>query len=217
MNYFIERDGQRFGPYTLADLQRYTASGNIALTDLCTSEGMAEPVPVSQIIGTIAVPATGYTPAPLVSVGSQYPSPPNLHWALVLLFTLLTCGLFFFLWQIIQAAWLRKIVPESKALFWYLGSILVLICAWAIGFTATVNHTGESPVSSLLNLAYTALQIVGYFNFKSGMEQHYNSEEPMGLQLSGVMTFFFGPFYFQYHMNEINRRKQADRLYEAGR
>ncbi len=27
MNYFITRDGQQYGPYTLADLQRYVASG----------------------------------------------------------------------------------------------------------------------------------------------------------------------------------------------
>jgi hypothetical protein len=34
MNYFITRDGQQYGPYTLADLQRYVASGEILLTDL---------------------------------------------------------------------------------------------------------------------------------------------------------------------------------------
>lgn len=43
------------------------------------------------------------------------------------------------------------------------------------------------------------------------MEEHYNNAEPIGLALSGVMTFFFGGIYFQYHFNEINRRKSITR------
>src|ERR1043166_4348831 len=108
MNYFIKRDTTEYGPYTLADLQKYVASGNILLTDLCRSEGLSERVPVSQVIGNIPVPAApqpgtvyggasaaaqAYTPAAV----SQYPPPPNLHWALVLLLTFVTCGLFAFI------------------------------------------------------------------------------------------------------------------------
>jgi len=33
----------------------------------------------------------------------------------------------------------------------------------------------------------------------------------MGLTLSPVMTFFFGPFYFQYHMSRINEVKRIAR------
>ena len=47
MNYFIKRELNEYGPYTLADLQKYVASGNILLTDLCRSEGMADWGPVS--------------------------------------------------------------------------------------------------------------------------------------------------------------------------
>ena len=42
MNYFIKRDLQEYGPYTLSELQRYVASGNVLLTDLCHSEGATE-------------------------------------------------------------------------------------------------------------------------------------------------------------------------------
>jgi hypothetical protein len=42
MNYFISRDGTQYGPYTLADLQRYVASGNILVTDLARSEAISE-------------------------------------------------------------------------------------------------------------------------------------------------------------------------------
>jgi drug/metabolite transporter (DMT)-like permease len=216
MQYFIERDGQRFGPYTLADLQRYTASGNIALTDLCSSEGEPEPVPVSRIIGTIAVPAASYSAAPPVAMAPQFPDPPNLHWGLVLLFGALSCGLFTYVWDVVEAAWLRKIEPESKALYIYLGALILLACIFVASFSATAHHE-SSPVTSVLQLAYFVVILFARFNFKHWFEQHFNAAEPMGVELSGVMTFFFGGIYFQYHMNDIVRRKQADRLYEMGR
>ena len=50
MPYQVSRNGQTYGPYTLEDLQRYVASGNIASTDLAKSEDMPDWIPVSQII-----------------------------------------------------------------------------------------------------------------------------------------------------------------------
>lgn len=102
MNYFVTRDGQEYGPYSLADLQRYVASGQILATDLARSEGMPESLPVSQIIGTIPVPVA----APIPVAGPpmpDYPDPPNLHWGLVLLFGILTCGVFSIVWDLILA------------------------------------------------------------------------------------------------------------------
>jgi len=78
MNYFIKRDLQEYGPYTLAELQRYVASGNVLLTDLCRSEGMNDWVPVSQVIGNIPVPAAAPAPTPAsvaAAAAAQYPAP----------------------------------------------------------------------------------------------------------------------------------------------
>lgn len=47
---------------------------------------------------------------------------------------------------------------------------------------------------------------------KASIEQHFNTVEPIGLQLSGVMTFFFNVIYFQYHFTEIARAKQAQQM-----
>jgi ubiquitin-protein ligase len=55
MRYYVQRGLNEYGPYTLADLQRYIAQGNILLTDLTRSEGMSEWIPVAQVIGNIAV------------------------------------------------------------------------------------------------------------------------------------------------------------------
>jgi hypothetical protein len=39
----------------------------------------------------------------------------------------------------------------------------------------------------------------------------------MGLVLSGVMTFFFSIIYFQYHLNDIVRRKKLNQEELAAR
>ena len=93
MDYFVTREGQQYGPYTLSDLQRYVGTGEVLLTDLAISDGLTEPVPVAQIVGNIAATPTTF-PSASASTLAVYPNPPNLHWALVLLFSLLSCGLF---------------------------------------------------------------------------------------------------------------------------
>src|SRR5258707_10034705 len=58
MKYYVQRQLNEYGPYTLADLQRYVAQGSILLTDLTRSEGMTEWTPVSQVLGNIPIPAS---------------------------------------------------------------------------------------------------------------------------------------------------------------
>ena len=216
MNYFITREGHSYGPYTLSDLQRYVASGEVLLTDLATSEGMTTPVPVSQIIGNITAPPT-YQPVAPTAATAFYPDPPNLHWGLVLLFVVLSCGIFSIIWEVVQAAWLKKVDAYSKALSIYIGALVVLAGIFSVSFIGGASHTGTSGLTGLLQIIYTVIAIIARFSFKASMEKHYNQAEPMGLSLSGVMTFFFGGIYFQYHMNDINRRKLLDRMYAGGR
>jgi hypothetical protein len=215
MNYFISRGGQQFGPYTLADLQRYAASGEVLLTDLATSEAMTEPVTVAQIIGTIAVPPI-LTAVDSVSVREIYPDPPNLHWGLVLLFAVISCGFFTIAWELVQAAWLKKIEPQSKAIYIYGSAALALLFIFITSFLSSLNHS-QFRYAALLQIVYYVVTLVGRFSFRKSMEEHFNGPEPMALALSGVMTFFFGGIYFQYHINDIVRRKAADRVYEMAR
>jgi hypothetical protein len=210
MNYFITREGQQYGPYTLADLQRYASSGEVLLTDLALSEGMSEPRPVSQIIGTISVPQAPVSSRP-ISLTPQYPDPPNLHWALVLLFGVISCGLFTTVWDIVQAVWMRQVAPQSKALYYYSAYIANLVLVSVLSVIAAQQHV-KNPLVGILNLAGLVVLVIGRFSLKNSLEEHFNSQEPMGLLLSGVMTFFFGAIYFQYHFNDIVRRKNLDRL-----
>lgn len=223
MVYHVSRNGQVYGPYTLEDLQRYVTSGNVLPTDLAKGEESPDWVPVAQVLG-IATPATS---APLVaSPGAPpaypptaiiYPDPPNLHWALVLVLGIFTCGLFSLVWMFVQAAWMRKVKPDSKALNYYIAGMVfyvITIVAEVASMMAGNNGTasgGLTAVYALSALVNLVLFIIAIFTMRSDMEEHFNGPEPIGLSLSGVMTFFFNVLYFQYHFSRINELKQAAR------
>jgi len=205
MHYTISRNGQEYGPYTLGDLQRYVATGEILLTDMARSEGMTESLPVSQIIGTIPMPVT--TPMMAVPRGSEDPEPPNLHWALVLLFGILSCGLFLAAWDIVLAAWMKTVAPKSTAIYYFVADAALLVVIFFLSFV----H-GPGGAVSLVQLIAAVVAWIGRFSLRSSLEDYYNAGSSYGLTLSGVMTFFFGSIYFQYHLNHIAQVKRAERL-----
>jgi len=46
---------------------------------------------------------------------------------------------------------------------------------------------------------------IGFFKMRRSLLAYYNTVEPIGLQLSAPMTFFFNVFYFQHHFSRIAR------------
>jgi|SRR5450756_102516 len=229
MTYQVSRNGQLYGPYTLEDIQRYISTGNVLLTDLAKSPEMPDWMPVSQILTN----SGASIPAPVVPAYAPpasypfspipFPDPPNLHWALVILFGFLTCGIFTVVYDIIQTLWLKKVMPTSKALLYYLIflGLEVLNFGYSIGRARLLLHgypgsiaagsISTSIFSSLLSIAIIVLFFVYRFTMRADLERHFNGPEPVGLRLSGVMTFFFGGWYFQYHFNRINEIKQSMR------
>jgi len=206
MNYQVKRGEQTYGPYSLADLQRYVQSGNILATDLAQSEGMADWVAVSQVIGNIPVPVTtgfgaaaapAFRPEPVML-------PANLHWGIVLLLDAVTLGLFSIPWGFVQASGAKKLQAGNKALTLvsiYTASIVLIVVLSAM---RTLR-----PLISLLQLGGTVCFVVAMFQIKSAMEDYFNSTENIGLRLSGVMTFFFNIVYLQYHINAIARWRKT--------
>lgn len=304
MKYYIQRGLNEYGPYTLADLQRYLASGNIQLTDLTRNEAMTEWVPVSQVIGNIPLPAPvppaapvyGSTPAAAtgtpygsVSAGAGQPSgtssatgsgaagagvqpgpvygaegkdlfgggpaaatsaegtvyggtapgglahpgslpaygastvagpvPPDFHWALVLLIGFF-CGFFQLVWLFVEASFVKKLRPDNNCIMFLVSGILTLFLAIfvviGVSMQAANNPDAASPgfliFCLFLLLAGTALHIVGVFKMRAGLVEYYNSVEPINLRLSGVMTFFFNVWYFQYHFSRIAAWKKTGYL-----
>ncbi|HEY2235020.1 MAG TPA: DUF4339 domain-containing protein [Candidatus Angelobacter sp.] len=232
MKYYIQRQLNEYGPYTLADLQRYVAQGSILPSDMTRSEGMTEWTPVSQVIGNIPIPlaagtaagaggtvyggsgtvydgsTTGFGVQAIPMQGSPL-VPPDFHWALVLLIGVFTCGLFNYAWLIVEAAFVKKLKSESKGLLFIILATAVLIGGGFInGVITAMNHGERNPFGSLITIAGIVLYLVGVFQMKSDLEDYYNSTEPIHLRLNGVMVFFFNVYYFQHHFSRIAQWKK---------
>ena len=241
MQYQVSREGTMYGPYTLEDLQRYVSQGNILPTDLAKNEEMAEWVPVSQLLGVAmpvaapVYPVTGLPysahPAPSAYPASAltYPDPPNLHWGLVLLFLFLTCGIFGLIWEGIEAAWLKKVMPQSKVMLYYTIFIILEVVNLAISvgrmtlILGSHAHSMQDPmvlassgIGAIVGLGVFVMVILFRFTMRGDLITHFNTVDPIGLRLGGVMTFFFGGLYFQYHFNRINEIKQSIRFRTPG-
>ena len=218
MDYYVKRDGEQYGPYSLADLQRYLAQGNIQPTDLARSEGLEEWVQVQQIVGNISIqqpppPAMNYGPVPVYPQGLSgpivYPPaaptgpvPPGLHWALVLLLSIVTCYIFAMIWMFVEAAYAQKLRTSSNPLLFYGIGIPAAMLSGVLSASPELK-----ALAAILQLGGGVMMIAGHFSIKNALEEHYNGVEPMNLQLSGVMTFFFNVFYIQYHLSEIRKWK----------
>ncbi len=233
MHYQISRNGQMYGPYTIEDLQRYLVSGHVLPADLAKSDEMADWIPVSQLIasqGAAPGATSGYAAVPSSYQGTAAPGsktpfadPPNLHWALVLLLDLVTCSLFQMVWNIILAAWFRRVYPASKALWLYIASAVLLltqaVMGQAVGLASGRHgysygyqhgaHTGALVGYSLIAIGAWIVRLIARFVFRSELEQHFNTVDSIGLSLNPVMTFFFGGIYFQSQMNRINDIKRG--------
>ena len=203
MRYFVKRESQEYGPYSLAEMQRSMASGDVLLTDLCRREEMKHWLLVSQIVGdnggaTSIVGGCGgdarvVPTATIAALGNRRVA-VNTD---VLLFGLV--------WAIVQAVWVKKVQPSSKALL-YMCPAFVLIIAAAVRAFPDENLR---ELATLPNIAGLVLWIVASFNLKSSIEEHYDVAEPLGLTLSGAMTFFFNVYYFQYHFTRITALKRG--------
>jgi hypothetical protein len=242
LKYYIQRQLDEYGPYTLADLQRYVAQGSILPSDMTRSEGMTAWTPVSQVIGNIPIPLAAGTAAGAYAGGTVYGGsgtvydgsttgfgvqaipmqgsplvPPDFHWGLVLLIGIFTCGLFFSAWMIVEAAFVRKIKPDSKGLFLIITAVAgSYLGGFMNGFISAMNHTSPQPLGNLITIIFAVVYLVGAFQMRSDLEEYYNGMEPINLQLGGVMTFFFAVFYFQHHFSRIAQWKKTGMLVPQG-
>ncbi len=171
MKYYIQRQLNEYGPYTLADLQRYVAQGSIQLNDLTRSEGMTDWVPVSQVIGNIPAPqppapiqaaggATYGAGNPYASTGMVYGVPGQVPGGVpvygapvvpglippdfhwaLVLLVGFFCSIFQIVWLFIEAGFVRKIDSESKGIAFLAGSLVTEIVAVIVLFTSI----GMSP------------------------------------------------------------------------
>lgn len=226
MKIHVSHDGEKFGPYEEMEARSMYLDGRIANTYLVWHEGPAEWQPASQVfsktpslpqVAELQVPAsvaephrammdTGFVaaskPDRLTPTGIFWPMPPKLHWALVALFSLLTFGLFAVVWFFVQASWIRKIDPGSKATKYLVGQVVLAIVG---GIMSEFPGAGAKAVGGILTLSSYVLFYCAYYSMRRSMLHQFNVVKPMGLKLSGLMTFFFSTLYLQHHMTRIAR------------
>ena len=224
MKYFVGRGDQQYGPYTLDELGSLVAPGSVAPADWVRREDSADWVAASQVVrtGTATAPAAppvlpyggprahgvaqpyGAAQPPAYGQAGPYPDPPEMHWALVLLLGIVTCGIFLIVWAFRQAAYAKKLDPSNRSMLFYV--------IYAVSYTLEILFTVANAVSPndsveivarVFQLGGVVCLLVGAFALRDTLEKHFQSEEPVGLRLSGVITFFFNTLYFQYHLSRI--------------
>lgn len=157
-------------------------------------------------------PQVAYPSAP--PVYRSLPAPPRLHWGWVFLLSVLTVGLFLPVWMVVVGWWIRKATRCAAAFWWSFAYMLVtpLALVLAIASTAaarmgadpTTLYVFTATASDILRLASFVLYVIAAFGAK-----HLLEAAPIDIPLNGVMTFFFGPIYFQYHLHDYNVEGRA--------
>jgi hypothetical protein len=224
--YTISRDGEQFGPYSTEDLGAYINSGHVLQTDLAWKEGMANWLPISQIYpSAVKNPAPPPRPSqpnaalannpahqsalsnPSLSQ-SAMPLPPSLHWGLVMLFSLLTLGIYNLIWVFIQQSWIQRISPETAT-----SGTLCLIGYVVLFIAANIFQANGNLLLYLILLIASIILFWSWaFGAANAMRGYYNQTEPIGLKLSGPMVFFFFNLYIQHHMTRIANWKKTGYL-----
>ncbi len=144
--------------------------------------------------------------------------PPSLHWVVVWLLGGITLGLFQLIWCFKQTGFVKKIDPASKATLFltmaFIGQLVLVL--GAVGMVVVSSSSGAVAgvatimgIVGLLSLLIGIFWLVAIFGMRGSLVRYYNTVEPMGLRLSGVMTFFFSFLYFQYHMSRIAKWKKT--------
>ena len=207
---WVAQQGEKFGPYSKSALRELIRDGRFTRRAVVWREGMGEWVAIS-----VMFPDEAYVPSlpPTFAVASGsaaqrmqaaqddragVPRPPSLHWGLLFLFSVLTLGLFLLVWMFIQASWVRKIDPQSKARL-MLGLGLTM---YFVGYI--LLNTGAVKLGGLLCLSWSVICVVAYFSMAGSIRRQL---VPRGLPVAigGVTLFFFNIIYLQGQLTWIAR------------
>ena len=100
---------------------------------------------------TVAAPVIRTQPA---APAILYPEPPSLHWGIVLALGFITCGLFGWVWAFVQAGFVKKVDPSSKALLYY----ALAVAGFVLAIVMNVSRQFV-PLAGLIQLTGTVLFI----------------------------------------------------------
>jgi hypothetical protein len=160
-------------------------------------------------------PQAAYAPAAAPVAGT--PVPPDMHWVLVWLLAAVTFGIFGLVWIFKQVGFVQRIDPASKAKMLFSLGLLAVAAQIVLMVVGVVMRSMAfmaimGMVGMLLYMGAIVCWLIAIFGMRTSLIRYYNTVEPIGLQLSGVMTFFFTFLYFQYHFSRIAEWKRTGQL-----
>jgi hypothetical protein len=120
----------------------------------------------------------------------------------VLVLSIVTAGIFWMIWMVVQARWVKRATGDGRPLGWTLAYLIFVVGTFVVAFGGSVylTLTGQHYLvadfmDTLQNLRRACgfpLYIASVFMLKSSLES-----QPFGISLRGLGTFFLGPVYFQ--------------------
>jgi hypothetical protein len=165
--------------------------------------------------------------SPAIQPNIEYPPPPRVHWFILLLawFALailiawqvptrwqnLANSLVVDAWVFNLCLWIRSLDQDARSPFWCDVYLIVELSCAAMSSRQTPSNLYDS-ITGILVLASAVLGIVTIFLIRADLLKHYNQREPIGLELSGMMTWFFSFLYFQarlYPIAQARKRRSA--------
>jgi hypothetical protein len=162
-------------------------------------------------------------PQPDAEPQHVFPAPLSVHWAVLVTaeffiaivaivfaprpYWSLVSNLGFEAWAIYLCLWIRKLEPGAMSIFWC-SAFVVLELVINVPAGPPPANAGITIFGGILALLAIVIWIVTIYLIRAELHYHYNVREPIGLYLSGVMTFFFSFLYFQYHLYKIAQLKQ---------
>jgi hypothetical protein len=123
--------------------------------------------------------------------------PPRMHWAWVLFFSLLT-GVFWYVWLFAQARWVQRVGGRSFAYGWTIICIVLSSISLLVDIVKLVAKHQLTASGGYFEGILFGIYLVTIFALQDELEGAIPN-----LRLSGVMTFFFGPIYFQFHLRKL--------------
>jgi type II secretion system protein G len=145
------------------------------------------------------------------------PTPPSLHWGLVLLFTILTFGIFAIIWPFIQANWVKKIDRSSSATLLLAIALICVVAGETLYFINMSSITQLKPnlsiaVGGVLLLASWLLNLVAYFSISGSMRRN-TIAYGLKLDIGGVTLLFFTMYYLQAQMTWLAHWKNTGQVW----
>ncbi|MEO9230002.1 MAG: pilin [Devosia sp.] len=145
----------------------------------------------------------------------SFPTPPSLHWGLVLLFTILTVGIFGIIWPFIHANWVRKIDRESSAMLLIGLAVPCLVVGYVLYIvgagSAASGGSGLLALGGLLILGYWILYLIAYFSMAGSMRRKLPAYG-LPVEIGGVTLFFFTLYYLQGQLRWVYRWKNTGQV-----